>query len=472
MPDSGGKSHFRSVTFLKRKPSAGLSGAGNFGQKKTLFMKVLSAFHPTGFLLVALFAIGCGPQPSPLSAQPTLALVSKITGLANPVQVVNAGDGTGRLFVVQKGGIIKCYNSSYTFLSNFLTVTGILTSGEQGLLSLVFHPDYETNGFFWVYYVNSAGNLELSRFKVSNGDPNTADAASKQVVLTIPHPTNANHNGGELHFGPDGYLYLSTGDGGGGGDTPNNSQNTSVLLGKLLRINPSTGSSAPWYTVPAGNPFGNEVYCYGLRNPFRWSFDPLNGDLWIGDVGQNAWEEIDYRAAASINGTNFGWRCYEGNATYNTSGCGPMSSYTFPVYVYPTSGSSVIGGQVYRGTSYPAMQGMYVACDYYSGSFYKIISNGGGGWTTTVQTGLQVNVADFGVSEAGEMFVVVNATSTGAVLQLTGGSLPLELAEFTARLVGPTAELNWKTASATSLVLKSSFQPTAGATRPSARSRR
>lgn len=414
----------------------------------------MNAFRPFSSNPLVLFCIllfGC-TRLQIVSAQPTISLVSKITGLTAPIQVVNAGDGTGRLFVVQKGGIIKVYSSTYASLGNFLTVTGILTGGEQGLLSLVFHPNYESNGYFWVYYVNAAGNLEIARFKVSTSNANVADPASKVVVLTIPHPTNTNHNGGELHFGSDGYLYLSTGDGGGGGDQSNNSQNSASLLGKLLRLDVNLNASMPYYTVPGGNPFGNEVFCLGLRNPFRWSFDPLNGNLWIGDVGQNAWEEIDFRAAANINGTNFGWRCYEGNAVYNNAGCGPMSDYIFPVYVYQPA-ASIIGGEVYRGTYFVDLAGYYLSADYYSGNFYLIITDGMGGWTTTVQPTVKINVADFGVNEAGEIFVAVNSTgSTGSIFHVqASGNTPLELLEFTGRIAGPNVELAWKTASESNL---------------------
>lgn len=274
-------------------------------------------------------------------SQPVITYQSVIAGLSAPVDVVNAGDGTNRIFVVEQGGAIKVFGSDFSALGTFLTVTGLATGGEQGLLSLAFHPSYENNGFFWVYYTNSAGNLELSRYKVSAGNPNAADPNSRQVVLTIPHPGQTNHNGGKLNFGPDGYLYFATGDGGGGGDPSNNAQNGGNLLGKMLRIDVSTGTVAPFYTVPTDNPYvsnagvQDEIWALGLRNPFRWSFDRSNGDMWIGDVGQGAREEINFRSAGSTGGINYGWRCYEGNLTYNTSGCAAQSAYVFPVYDYP-----------------------------------------------------------------------------------------------------------------------------------------
>ncbi len=339
-------------------------------------------------------------------AQPVLSLSPVITGLALPMQVLNAGDSTNRIFVVQKGGTVKVYSKSYTLLGTFLTLTGITTSGERGLLSMAFHPDYTNNGLFYVYYTNSAGDLELARFKVSANN-NVADVSSKVVVITIPHPTNANHNGGTLHFGADGYLYLSTGDGGGSGDQPGNAQNTSVLLGKILRFSVNTSTTAPYYTVPAGNPFGNEVFIYGLRNPFRWSFDRVTHDLWIGDVGQDSFEEINHRPADSATGTNFGWRCYEGNNTFNTSGCSNISNYTFPVYTYATTNPSgaITGGTVYRGETYIALRGYYVSADYYTGNFYLIFYDSiGHTHTTTIQTLTPTGISNFGETEDGELY--------------------------------------------------------------------
>lgn len=351
-------------------------------------------------------------------SQPVISYSPVISGLSQPVDIVNAGDGSNRIFIVEQGGAIKVYNSSYTLLGTFLTVTGILTGGEQGLLSLAFHPNYEINGFFWVYYTNSAGDLEVSRFKVSSGNANQADASSKQVVITIPHPGQSNHNGAKLNFGNDGFLYFATGDGGGGGDQNNNAQNGNSLLGKMIRINVSTGTTAPFFTVPADNPFVSnqnvldEIWALGLRNPFRWSFDRSNGDMWIGDVGQDQREEINYRAAGTTGGVNYGWRCYEGNLAYNTNGCLAASNYIFPVYDYPNpnpGSSSVTGGHVYRGVTYPTMQGYYYAADVYSGNLYKInISN----FSTSIQNGLSTLIVGFGESENGELLAVsLNGTA-------------------------------------------------------------
>jgi glucose/arabinose dehydrogenase len=340
---------------------------------------------------------------------PTLSLTPVIQGLAAPMQLVTAGDGSERIFIIQKGGAINVYNKAYTLLGTFLTVTGITSTGERGLLSMAFHPDYANNGFFYVYYTNSIGSLEIARYKVSNNNPNMADAASREIVITIPHPTNTNHNGGVLRFGTDGYLYLSTGDGGGGGDVPNNAQNTSVLLGKILRLAVNTSATAPFYTVPAGNPFGNEVFAYGLRNPFRWSFDRETHDMWIGDVGQDSFEEINRRPSDSVNGTNFGWRCYEGDNTFNPGGCGNISNYIFPVYNYatPNPSGSVTGGSVYRGDTYIALRGYYISCDYYTGNFFIIYYDSTAHtYTTTIQAVTPVGMSNFDETEDGELYAV------------------------------------------------------------------
>jgi glucose/arabinose dehydrogenase len=353
------------------------------------------------------------------TSQPLINLNPVITGLNTPIDVVNAGDGSHRIFIVQQGGAIRVFNSSFTSLGTFLTVTGISTGGERGLLSLAFHPNYTSNGYFFVFYTNNAGNLEIARYRVS-ADPNVADAATKTVVLTIPHPGASNHNGGRLLFGTDAMLYLSTGDGGSAGDPNNNAQNSTSLLGKLLRINVNTSLTPPFYTIPAGNPFGNEVWALGLRNPFRWSFDRQTGDIWIGDVGQDNWEEIDFLAAGSPVGANFGWRCYEGNNPFNLSGCGPIGNYIFPVHAYPTQNpsASVISGTVYRGATFPALVGYYLAVDFYSGNFYKIRPVGGGGWEISIQSSVQGGIGGFGETETGELYAA--SAFTGTVYRVEG----------------------------------------------------
>jgi len=383
-------------------------------------------------LLTAIFFFLLMTGPS--VAQPTLSLTKVIGGLNSPIQLVNAGDGTERIFIVQKGGTIQVYKKDYSLIGTFLTVTGITSTGERGLLSMAFHPDYIHNGLFYVYYTNTSGDLELARYKVS-ANANVADAASKVIVKTIPHPGQSNHNGGELHFGKDSCLYLSTGDGGGGGDVPNNAQTTTVLLGKILRFKVNTSNTSPYYDLSANaeNPYNNEVYALGLRNPFRWSFDRVTHDMWIGDVGQDSYEEINFRPADSIRGSNFGWHCYEGNNTYNTTGCGAVSNYIFPVYTYPTQNPSaaITGGTVYRGQTYIDFYGYYVAADFYTDTCYKIkYDTTTHKFITTKQTLIpSTGIVDFGETEDGELYAVdlldnsvYRVVSNGAINYIFNGN--------------------------------------------------
>ena len=359
--------------------------------------------------------------------QPTISLTQVITGLSQPMQFVNAGDGTNRIFIPQKGGEIKAFDRNFLSLGTFLNVSGISTDGERGLLSLCFHPQYKTNGLFFVYYTNVSGDLEVARYQISSNE-NVADVASKKIVISIPHPTYGNHNGGTLRFGKDGYLYLSTGDGGSGGDPDNNSQNNNVLLGKMLRLNVNTSNSAPFYTIPATNPFGNEVLAKGLRNPFRWNFDRLTGDMWIGDVGQSAFEEINRSHRDSL-ATNYGWRCYEGNTAYDTTGgCLPASNYRFPVKALNRQeGQSIVGGTVYCGQTFFSMKGYYFGVDFYTGKLFRIKFDS---LTYTYNITSQIispnTISDFGETEDGEMYVtclnngnVYRLVSDGPVLQYT-----------------------------------------------------
>lgn len=293
-------------------------------------------------------------------------LVEFATGFSSPVEIVNAGDD--RLFVVEQSGRIIILNADGTKNTTpFLNISTIITSGgERGLLGLAFDPDYATTGRFYVNYTNSTGNTAIARYTVS-ADPDIANPTG-EVLLTITQPFS-NHNGGNINFGPDGYLWISMGDGGSGGDPSNYGQNKNSLLGKMLRIDVSGDA----YTVPSDNPFvgtegSDEIWAYGLRNAWKFSFDRDNGDLWIADVGQNAIEEIN-KTSSTEAGLNYGWRCYEGNSNYNTTGCEPAETMTFPVAVYNHSGGkcSITGGYVYRGEAYANLEGKYFFADYCSG---------------------------------------------------------------------------------------------------------
>ena len=371
-------------------------------------------FHLRFIFFVAIFCAGIVAQ-----AQPHLAYSSVVTGLSNPVDAVIA-PGDGRMFIAQQNGSIRIRNGA-TATTEFLNINALLPSplgNEQGLLSLAFDPNYGINGYFFVLYTASNGNITLARFQRSAGNANQADAASRQQLLSIAKPGTpyyTNHNGGKIIFGPDGMLYMSTGDGGSAGDPFGNAQNLNSLLGKILRLQVSIyPGTAPYYQIPADNPFVStagargEVYAYGLRNPWRWSFDRLNGDMWIADVGQGAWEEVNWKPGGTASGENFGWDCYEGNHIY-TAGC-TLTDTVAAIYEYghnsTTGGFSITGGYVYRGTSFPSLAGYYITTDYITGNLWLIGANGAGGWNVYFQDDLASNVAGFAEGPTGSLYAI------------------------------------------------------------------
>ena len=335
-------------------------------------------------------------------------------GYSSPVGIENCGDS--RLFIVeQEGKIMICDSLGNPGATPFLDITDrVLFKGEQGLLGLAFDPGYSKNGLLFVNYINKSGNTQISRFKVKANNPNEANKNSEKFILSVNQPFN-NHNGGCIRFGPDGYLYIGMGDGGSGGDPNNNSQNPMSLLGKMLRIDVHVGSTGDAYHIPPTNPFvdssnyRHEIWALGLRNPWRWSFDQLNGQMLIGDVGQDAWEEVDVQLA-NAGGHNYGWRCYEGKHPYNTTGCKPQSYYNEPKYEYPHVDSiggdcSITGGFVYRGTRYPDLYGDYVFTDYCSGIFRLLYRDGGQGRVRAVYDGDDNAYTSFGVDAKNELYV-------------------------------------------------------------------
>ena len=322
--------------------------------------------------------------------------------------MTHANDGSNRLFVVERCGTVRIIDETGNLLpAPFVDISSLLTcsSSEQGLLSIAFPPDYASENVFFAAYTLSNGSLRISRFNVPS--PNQA-SATPTVIITIPHPTNTNHNGGQLAFGNDGYLYISTGDGGGAGDTDNNAQNSASLLGKILRLDVSDETGG--YVAPSTNPFvgvngADEVWAMGLRNPWRFSFDRQTHDLYIADVGQSAWEEVNFQLAAGAGGDNYGWRCYEGNHTYNTSGCQPQNTYKAPVVEYSHSlGCSVTGGNVYRGSDYPSLQGIYLYGDYCSGRIWGLKQENGN-WYNTLLLDTAHSISTFGEDEAGNIYL-------------------------------------------------------------------
>lgn len=334
-------------------------------------------------------------------------LTTVATGFNSPLNIQHAQDE--RLFIVEQGGRIKILNPDGSIEATpFLNLSGSISSGgERGLLGLAFHPNYADNGFFFVNYTNPNGNTQISRFSVDPLNPNIADPASELGFLTIVQPY-ANHNGGCIAFGPDGYLYIGMGDGGSGGDPQNYSQNTSSLLGKMLRIDINNPSGNLNYSIPADNPFfgsateAQEIWAYGLRNPWKFSFDRDTGDLWIADVGQNAYEEIN-KVSYTEAGINYGWRCYEGDQNYNTSGCADPSTMEFPIAVYPHSvGSSITGGYVYRGPENTTLQGHYLFADFVSGYLGVLDPLDG---MVVFEQDLSQNWASFGEGIDGSLYI-------------------------------------------------------------------
>jgi hypothetical protein len=356
----------------------------------------------------------------PVRAAPralTLGLQPVMSGLRSPVDIRTAGDGSGRLFIVEKQGTIRVAQNNQVDERPFLDIRPIVGAGgsEQGLLGLAFHPRYWENGFFFVNYTDRNGDTVVARYQVS-ADPNLADPGTGTVILYQDQPY-PNHNGGNLAFGPDGYLWIGLGDGGSGGDPQRNGQSGSTWLGKMLRIDVDNGFP---YAVPPDNPFlGNpdilpEIWGFGLRNPWRYTFDRATGDLWIGDVGQNAWEEVNFVPAGS-GGLNF----MEASHCFRSSSCDP-SPFVGPVAEYRTGpdGCAVVSGFVYRGAAYPAMYGTYLYADECSGRVWSLVRDEAGNWHNAELSDTPVNISSFGEDEAGELYAT--GYGDGNIYRVTG----------------------------------------------------
>lgn len=347
-------------------------------------------------------------------------------GLEQPLFATGAGDGSGRLFVLEKTGRIRVVKDGALLEQPFLDLSAkVSTESEQGLLGLAFSPSFAKDGVFYVDYTDASGTTVLSRFLA---DGETADPASEQILLQVEQPF-ANHNGGMIAFGPDGYLYVALGDGGGGGDPHGNGQDRSTLLGSLLRLDvrpDAAGTADADYAIPEDNPFvgvggvRSEIWAYGLRNPWRFSFDRLTGDLWIGDVGQNAWEEIDFQPASSAGGENYGWNVYEATHSYPPGAATPpdASAYTTPVIEYDrNAGTSVTGGYVYRGTAIPGFADTYVYGDFVSGRIWSVSRAGDGTLESLLLAQTEFTISSFGEDDEGELYVV---DFGGAVYRMVG----------------------------------------------------
>jgi len=361
-------------------------------------------------LLSFILFLSCSEKSLP---QYTLQEAFPNLTFSGPFDLQNAGDGTDRIFVVEQSGKIYVFenNTGVTVKKKFLDITDSVSSGgEMGLLGLAFHPNYENNEYFYLNYTKSSPYRRtlIVRFQVSNANPDSADRSSSKILMEIAQPFS-NHNGGQLAFGPDGYLYIALGDGGSGGDPQGNAQNKSSLLGKLLRIDVDQTQGSINYAIPLNNPFKNntqgfkeEIYAYGLRNPWRFSFDSPTGRLWCADVGQNAWEEIDL----IVKGGNYGWRCYEGNHNYDLSGC-TDTNYIFPVWEYSHSdGVSITGGYVYRGPNLPDLYGKYIYGDFGTRKIWALTYDGINPPTNKLLLTSSVSIASFGVDINNELYVV------------------------------------------------------------------
>ncbi|MFT6333674.1 MAG: glucose/arabinose dehydrogenase [Saprospiraceae bacterium] len=388
-----------------------------------------------------------------IAAQPTLQYVLVYSGLSSPVDISNAGDGSNRLFIVEKTGIIKIIEDGSILATPFIDISASVnsTANERGLLGLEFHPNYESNGYFFVNYTNLSGTTTISRFKVSDENANIADLASEKIMITISQPFS-NHNAGDLKFSPiDNYLYIPMGDGGSAGDPGCRSQDSTLLLGKMLRIDVDQNeNTSPYYGIPANNPYINlptvpdEIWAFGLRNPWKFAFDSKTGDMWIADVGQNAIEEVNFTPFTSTGGENYGWAIMEGNNCYDsdpinnncvsaTPSCfdaayvGPVFTYD---HIFATGGFSITGGYVYRGCKYSELYGYYVATDYVSENTWVLDSNG----TATQMIDTPNGPVSFGENEAGELFLAtlsgsiyeVRETTYPEVLTLTVADSPLD----------------------------------------------
>jgi glucose/arabinose dehydrogenase len=358
----------------------------------------------------------------------SIGLTSVMSGLSGPVLVTNAADRSRRLFVVEQRGVIKVWRSGQ--LSIFLDMRSrVEFSGEQGLLALAFHPDYEHNRKFYVLFTErGTGDVIVAEYRASTTNRNRASTTSFRRLLRVGHRANTNHNGGMLAFGNRGYLYISIGDGGGGGDTPNNAQNRRTLLGKMLRIDVNRRSGRLAYGIPPNNPYAasrtlkREIWSYGLRNPWRFSFDRVKGDLWIGDVGQGNWEEVDRSTrAGSGRGVNYGWHIMEGNDCFQpSSGC-TMTGLQKPIAVYDHSqGCAIIGGYVYRGPL-TLLKGAYLFSDVCSGTIWSIVAGGPSPQTPTPMAASGLGITSFGEGESGTVYVTAQ---DGHVYRLTASARP------------------------------------------------
>jgi hypothetical protein len=412
--------------------------ANYYFQKQTLRIIILG-------ILVSLCYFGGGVKPVRSEVTwPAIEIDPYLSGFSSPVHIANAKDSSNRLFVVERAGVIHVVKNGVVSTTPFLGIQDRVqsTGGEEGLLSMAFPPDYASKGYFYVYYTNKNGDNQVSRFYLSD-DVDVADPTSEELIINFSHPVHANHNGGQIAFGPDGFLYIATGDGGGGGDPDENGQNPASLLGKILRIdvefgfingtysheiylpmvmNENNSQQILRYRIPTENPFVDtegyrgEIWALGLRNPWRFSFDRTLGDLFIADVGQSSWEEVNFQSAKSNGGENYGWNEMEGEVCYLPN-C-DLTGKTSPLFVYQThvDGScSVTGGFIYRGIINTGMSGIYFFGDYCNGRITGLQFDGTN-WYSQVLLDTDVNISTFGEDESGELYLA--DITSGTIYQI------------------------------------------------------
>jgi glucose/arabinose dehydrogenase len=381
---------------------------------------------PLTSLLVLIVLLLALAVPAMVSAGGSfsIGLAQRASGLSALTQVTNAGDGSNRLFLVEQRGTIRVYEDGKLKSGYFMDIRSkVEDGGERGLLGLAFDPDFDTNHRIFVYYTRNGGDVVLSRYTTNSAGTNV-DEGTHSPLLLIEHSSATNHNGGALVFGPDGFLYVGIGDGGGTGDPGNDAQQPSKnFLGKILRINPdgSGGGDFDRYSIPASNPlFGgdpdnDEVWAWGLRNPWRIAFDRVTDELFIADVGQSKWEEINREPGGFGGGRNYGWRVMEGKHCYHASSCS-LSGDTLPIAEYSHSGGncSITGGHVYRGSLEPQLAGHYVFADWCSGKIWSMPHDGDGS-DKVVRRDSSQHITSFGESEGGEIYAV---TSNGRLYRV------------------------------------------------------
>ena len=364
--------------------------------------------------MVLIASCGQDNEPSDNMAVYDVETAFPNLSFTRPVDVQSSNDGSNRLFVVEQAGLIRSFDNSDEASETqiFLDISDRVNDrgNEQGLLGLAFHPNFAENGFFYVNYTAANPNRTLiSRFTVNQGNRNAADKNSELVILTFNQPFD-NHNGGQLAFGPDSFLYISTGDGGSGGDPRNNGQDRSTLLGNILRIDVNNSEEGSNYAIPADNPYvGNsnnyreEIYAYGFRNPWRMSFDPVSGKLWTGDVGQNAFEEID----VVEKGGNYGWKIMEGRHCFPDDGRCEQNGLILPLWEYAQEGNgrSITGGHVYRGPSFPELQGLYIYGDFVSGKIWALEGDEPRNASNNLLIDTNLSISSFGTDGFNELLI-------------------------------------------------------------------